>query len=63
MNRTVGSVLAEANISSSVAISTTDGAHIARRAHWIADFSSTRGCFFQFTRSFDENASKKVCSL
>jgi hypothetical protein len=38
-----------------------DGAHIARVAHLTLTASSTRWCFVQVTRSFEENASMKVC--
>ena len=38
-----------------------DGAQSANSAHATSFTSSTRGCFCQCTRSFDENASRNVC--
>ena len=43
--------------------STMAGAHIARRAHVTAFVSRMRLCLVQFTRSGDENASRKTCWL
>ena len=39
-----------------------DGAHKARLAQRTSRTSRTRGCFFQVTRSLEENASMKTCS-
>ena len=41
---------------------TTDGAHIARRAHDTSAARSTLSCFVQCTRSRELNASKNTCS-